>query len=177
MFDRLRAFFRHALLDASDTHRIIRPEALQRLSHMVATSEKGHSGEIRICVEASLPNSYLWRHVWDKVPVHTLTRQRALMMFSKLRVWDTADNNGVLIYLLLAEHKIELVADRGVNAVVAPEEWEAMVRRMGAAFAAGHFEAGLAQAVEEVSAPLQRHFGVQPDAHKRNELPDSPALG
>ena len=106
-----------------------------------------------------------------------LARQRALMMFSKLGVWDTADNNGVLIYLLLAEHKIELVADRGVNAVVGPAEWAAMVQRMGLAFAAGQFASGLTQAVDEVTVPLKRHFGALPGADNRNELPDQPALG
>ena len=107
----------------------------------------------------------------------TLTRQRALMMFSKLGVWDTADNNGVLIYLLLAEHQIELVADRGVNAVVGASDWADMVQRMGTAFAAGRFEDGIAQAVDEVTAPLERHFPVRPGADNRNELPDRPALG
>jgi hypothetical protein len=91
---------------------------LERLRQKVAASEALHSGEIRIFVEASLPASYLWRHVTQAVPMAVLTRQRALMMFSKLGVWDTAHNNGVLIYLLMAEHKIELIADRGIHAVV-----------------------------------------------------------
>ena len=177
MFQRLQAFLRHSLLDASDTQRALGAEALDRLGRLVADSEYRHSGEIRIFVEASLPNSYLWRHLWGQVPMSTLTRQRALMMFSKLGVWDTADNNGVLIYLLLAERKIELVADRGVNAVVGPAEWAAMVGRMGVAFAAGRFEPGLAQAVGEVSVPLQRHFAVRPDADNHNELPNRPVLG
>lgn len=177
MFQRLRTFFRHSLLDASDTQQALGPDALERLGRLVAASEARHSGEIRIFVEASLPNSYLWRHLLHRLPMATLTRQRALMMFSKLGVWDTADNNGVLIYLLLAEHQIELVADRGVNAVVGASEWADMVRRMGTAFAAGRFEEGLAQAVDEVTAPLERHFPVRPGADNRNELPDRPALG
>ena len=84
----------------------------------VAASEARHSGQIRICVEAGLPFSYLWRHVRRGVPLRQVIRQRAVTMFGKLRVWDTERNNGVLIYLLLAEHAIELVADRGLNAFV-----------------------------------------------------------
>ncbi len=177
MLQRLKTFLKHRWLDESDTRRVIGGQTLERLANLVAASEKNHSGEIRIFVEASLPVTYLWRHLVHKVPVDALARQRALMMFSKLGVWDTADNNGVLVYLLLAERKIELVADRGVNALVSRSEWEGMVRRMGVAFAAGRFEAGLAQAVDEVSAPLLRHFAVRPGADNGNELPDTPILG
>ena len=82
---------------------------------------------MRICVEGGLPTSYLWRHLRDGVAMPDIVRQRALMMFSKLRVWDTSDNNGVLIYLLLAEHAIELVADRGVARYVDPAVWQTVV--------------------------------------------------
>ena len=84
----------------------------------MAASESRHSGEMRICVEAGLPTSYLWRHFWHKTPMRAVMRERAVMMFSKLRIWDTENNNGVLIYLLLAERDIELVADRGINQYV-----------------------------------------------------------
>ena len=177
MFQRLVTFFKHRWLDESDTRRIIGPDVLGRLTALVASSEKEHSGEIRICVESSLPAGYLWRHLAQNVPMSMLVRQRAMMIFSKLGVWDTADNNGVLIYLLLAERQIELVADRGVNAVVDDETWSAMVQRMSVAFAAGRFAEGLAAAVTEVSTPLKRHFAVAPAAGNLNELPDTPALG
>jgi uncharacterized membrane protein len=97
-------------------------------------------------------------------------------MFSKLRVWDTASNNGVLIYLLLAEHAIEIVADRGLNEVVEPQVWQAMVSRMRAAFHQGQFEDGLTHALEEVSALLVKHFPLKAGQRNPNELPDSPAL-
>lgn len=177
MMQRLLAFLRHRWLDESDTRRTIGPQTLEHLAGRVAASEAQHRGEIRIFVEASLPATYLWRHLVHNTPMAELARQRALMMFSKLGVWDTADNNGVLIYLLLAERKIELVADRGVNAVVGPEEWNAMVQRMATAFAAGQFETGLAQAVDEVTVPLTRHFAVGAQSTNRNELPDTPELG
>jgi uncharacterized membrane protein len=81
--------FRHRLLDEGDARRALGPDALTRLAQRVAASERGHSGEIRICVEASLPLSYLWRGA--------TARERAVRMFGKLRVWDTEHNNGVLI--------------------------------------------------------------------------------
>lgn len=177
MFQRLTTFLKHLWLDESDARRTLPPEALERLRQRVAASEVRHSGEIRIFVEASLPASYLWRHFVQKLPLAVLARQRALMMFSKLGVWDTAHNNGVLIYLLLAEREIELVADRGIHAVVGPQEWEEMVRRMAKAFAAGQFEAGLTQAIDEISVPLVRHFALDTTAANRNELPDQPYLG
>ncbi|MCB2034974.1 MAG: TPM domain-containing protein, partial [Ottowia sp.] len=102
---------------------------------------------------------------------------------AKLRMWDTAQRNGVLIYLLLAEHAIELVADRGLAARVPPAQWQGMVGRLGQRLADGAFEDGLTQALEEVSAALVEHFPEplgpdgQPLAPKRNELPDAPVLG
>ena len=98
-------------------------------------------------------------------------------MFGKLRVWDTQQNNGVLIYLLLAEHAIEVVADRGLSRRVPAAEWQAMVQRMGAAFREGRFEDGLTHALEEVSALLVQHFPLKPGEHNGNELPDEPVLG
>jgi uncharacterized membrane protein len=99
-----------------------------------------------------------------------------MSMFGRLQVWDTTYNNGVLIYLLLAEREIELVADRGLNAFVADAQWQAMVQRMGAAFAAGRYEDGLTQALEEVSAVLVANFPESADTSGPNELPDAPVL-
>lgn len=166
----------HLWLDERDTRRTIDPAMLERLRQRVSGSEVRHSGEVRIYVESSLPVSYLWRHLRKKVPMQALARQRATAMFGKLRVWDTQHNNGVLIYLLLAERAIELVADRGLNGVVNPAQWQAMVQHMGAQFASGNFEDGLTQALAEVSTPLVQHFPAGPTPHS-NELPDTPVLG
>ncbi len=168
MLGRLKRIFRHRWLDESDTRRAIPPELVERLARRVAASEKRHSGEVRIYVEAGLPNSYLWRDA--------TARERAVAMFGKLGVWDTERNNGVLIYLLLAEHAIEIVADRGLNSQVDLAVWQQIVDRMGTAFHDGHFEQGVTQALEEVSALLVRHFpaGEQDNV---NELPDEPVLG
>jgi uncharacterized membrane protein len=177
MLRRLATFFQHRWMDESDTRRAIAPAALKRLTHRVAASESRHTGEIRIFVEASLPLSYLWRHVWHKTDMETLARQRAVTVFGKLRVWDTQLNNGVLIYLLLAERKIELMADRGVNGVVAQREWQQLLKSMSAEFSANRFEEGLTLALDEVSSRLAQHFPLPPGAERRNELPDAPALG
>ena len=164
----LGRLLRHRWLDESDARRALGDAALERLQQRVARSETRHSGEIRVCVEAGLPLSYLWRGA--------PARERAIMLFGKLRVWDTEHNNGVLIYLLLAEHAIEIVADRGIDRHVSRAQWAAMVQRMGAAFRERRFEDGLTQALEEVSALLVEHFPLAPDALDHNELPDAPVL-
>lgn len=170
MFQRIARLFKHRWME--DAHRIVAPEAVQRLMQGVAASEAHHSGEVRICIEAGLPNSYLLRP--DSMAA--LTRQRALAQFGKLRVWDTERNNGVLIYLLLAERAIELVADRGLNRHVSPAQWQALVQRLGSTLHAGRFEGGLSQALAEVSALLATHFPLQAGDANPNELPDQPTL-
>lgn len=173
MLNRIKRVLKHRWLDVASTRRAIPPDMQYRLQQRVAASEQRHSGEVRIYVEAALPPSYLWRDA----PLQQITRQRALAMFSNLRVWDTAHNNGVLIYLLLAEHVIEIVADRGLNQVVAPQVWQAMLSRMRQAFQDARFEDGLTQALEEVSALLVQHFPLAAGTSNPNELPDSPVLG
>jgi uncharacterized membrane protein len=179
MIYKLKLLLKHLWLDASDTARAIPSDMLERLARRVAASERRHSGEIRICVESSLPASYLWR-LDSQTPISALVRERAVMMFGKLRVWDTEHNNGILIYLLLAEHAIELVADRGVARHVSPAQWQAMVTHMASAFKELRYEDGLTQALEECSALLMQHFevaGTAPDAQSvSNELPDTPQL-
>ncbi len=170
MLNRLVRLFKHRWMD--DASRRFAPAVLQALGQQVGASERKHSGEIRICIEAGLPNSYLLR----PDTTAALTRQRALAQFGRLRVWDTEHNNGVLIYLLLAERAIEVVADRGLNAHVPPEFWSALVQRLGAALRDARFEDGLTQAVNEVSALLEQHFALAPGADNPNELPDQPAL-
>ena len=174
---RLWLCVRHRWADESDTRKTIDAAMLERLRTRVAASETRHTGEIRIYVEAGLPLSYLWRHLRDATPLQALVRERATAMFGHLRVWDTEHNNGVLIYLLLSEHEIELVADRGLNALVDDTQWQQMVQHMGSAFAQGRFEDGLTQALAEVSAPLVRHFPAQDATPNANDLPDTPALG
>ncbi|WP_295639796.1 TPM domain-containing protein [uncultured Methylibium sp.] len=167
--NKLTRMLRHGWLDEDDARRILGPVALERIEERVHASEKAHSGEIRVCVEAGLPFSYLWRDL-D-------ARDRAITLFGKLRVWDTENNNGVLIYLLLAEHRIEIVADRGLDRHVGAARWQAIVDGMGDAFRERRFEDGLAAAVDAVDALLRQHFPLAPGARNPNELPDAPLVG
>jgi uncharacterized membrane protein len=168
LFARLARLWRHRWTDEADVRRALPADLLDRLTRRVSASERRHTGEIRLCVEAGLPLSYLWRDA--------PARERAIMLFGKLRVWDTEHNNGVLIYLLLAEHAIEIVADRGIDARVDAAQWAALAQRMGAAFREGRFEDGLTQALEEVSALLVAHFPLAEGQPDRNELPDAPVV-
>jgi uncharacterized membrane protein len=164
----LTRILKHRWLDETDSARALGEATLRRLEAQVAASETRHSGEIRLCVEAGLPLSYLWR---DATP-----RERALTLFGKLRVWDTEHNNGVLIYLLLAEHAIEIVADRGLTRQVPQAQWDGILGGMREAFRAGHFEAGLAQAIRAVDALLVQHFSLAEGQVNPNELPDRATL-
>jgi uncharacterized membrane protein len=172
MWTRLTRVLKHRWQSDEAAQRAIPPALLERLAAQVAQSEAAHSGEIRIYVEAGLPLSYLWQ----AASITHITRERALALFGKLRVWDTAQNNGVLIYLLLAEHRIEIVADRGLNERVDPGTWSRLVAGMSAAFKAGDYETGLTQAVQQVTALLQQHFALQTGEKNPNELPDKPVL-
>ena len=170
--NKLLRLLRHRWLDAADTHRAIPDDMADRLAHRVAASESRHTGEVRLCVEASLPTGELWR-ISRALPLAAVVRQRALSWFGRLGVWDTELNNGVLIYLLLAERSIEIVADRGLARRIPPEDWQSMVDRLGERLHAGAFEDGLTQALEEVSALLVAHFPSAEGATDTNELPDT----
>jgi hypothetical protein len=162
--NRFTRMLKHRWLDDTDSRRALPADAVARIEARVTASECGHSGEIRICVEAGLPLSYLWRGL--------SARDRAIAMFSKLRVWDTEHNNGVLVYLLLAEHAIEIVADRGIHNQTSPEQWQQLIEPMRPAFAAGRFEDGLTETVASLDRLLVQHFPLLPGQANPNELSD-----
>jgi uncharacterized membrane protein len=153
------------------THRAARrhfPAAsLQRIEREIKTCEERHPGEIRFAVEAALHPAQLW---------HELTpRQRAVEVFAQLRVWDTEHNNGVLIYLLLADRAVEIVADRGVaGGRIAEGEWEAVGALMQKYFREGEFEDGVVAGIEAVADVLARYPPGAP--RTANELPDAPVI-
>lgn len=177
-YKRFLLLARHLWLDADDARRALGPHALQQVENLVRESETRHSGEICVCVEASLPLSYLWRHVRERLPMDEVVRERALSLFGKLRVWDTELNNGVLIYLQLAEHRIDIVADRGLARHVPESQWQAVVAGMGTDFRGGRYEDGLARAIDAVSAALALHFPLEsPEgAVRENRIPDRPVV-
>jgi len=167
--NRLLRLIRHRLWDSTDAARALRPDALARIEARVRDSERHHSGEICVCVEASLPLSYLWRGA--------SARDRAIAQFGKQRVWDTELNNGVLIYLLLVEHRVEIVADRGLNRHVTPAQWQAVLDTMQADFQAGRFEAGLLVAVDQVDSLLRAVCPLAEGSTAVNEMPDTVRMG
>ena len=164
-------WLRHLWMDPGDTRRAVPDDLAERLAQRIAASEARHTGEVRLCVEASLPPGELWRNGPQR-SLAVAIRERALGWFGRLGVWDTRHNNGVLIYLLLAEHAIEFVADRDLNERVSPGQWQAMVDRLAARLRAGEMEDGLTQALEEVSALLVEHFPAEEGSVRANELPD-----
>ncbi|MCA1512583.1 TPM domain-containing protein [Bradyrhizobium sp. NBAIM01] len=143
------------------------PQAvLDRIEQAIKRGEATHSGQVRFVVEGALDGGPLFRN--------QPARARALDVFSHLRVWDTAHNNGVLIYLLLADRDVEIIADRGIDAKVGAEGWETICRAIEAEFRSGRFERGVIRGIEAVSRELAKHFPKQgPHA---NELPDAPVV-
>lgn len=158
----------HAFTTPLAVRRAFPPQALARIERAIDAAEQGHSGEIRFAVEARLPWSYLKR----RAPA----RERALMVFAKLRLWDTEDNNGVLIYVELADRSIEIVADRGLARRVAPAQWEAIAAAMRERFRARRYEDGVTEAAAAVAALLREHFPLAAGAARTDDLPNRPVL-
>jgi len=161
-------WLRHAIKTPQSVDRAFPPAVLKRIQDAIADGELAHSGEIRFAVEAALPWSYLRRDA--------PARQRADMVFAKLRVWDTEDNNGVLIYVELADHRIEIVADRGIARHVPNARWDEVSKMMRERFQAGEFEAGSIAAVRAVSALLAERFRLADGARNPNQLSDAPTV-
>jgi uncharacterized membrane protein len=157
---------RHLLAHHWRARRVFTQSVLARIEQAIQAGERTHSGQLRFVVEGALDGAPLFRG--------QTARERALDIFSRLRIWDTAHNNGVLIYLLLADRNVEIVADRGIDAKVEAEGWKSICRDMEAAFAQGQFEAGIVRGIEAVSRELARYF--PPDGPHPNELPDRPLV-
>jgi uncharacterized membrane protein len=157
---------RHLLEHHWRVRRVFPPPVLERIEQAIKAGEATHSGQVRFVVEGALDGAPLFRN--------QPARERALDMFSHLRIWDTAHNNGVLIYLLLADHDVEIVADRGIDAKVGAEDWEAICREMETDFRAGHFERGVIRGIAAVSRELTKYFPRT--AGGPNELPDKPVV-
>jgi uncharacterized membrane protein len=151
--------------------RMLFPSAtLDAIEQAIARAELTHAGEIRFAIETSLSPL----HIINNVTAHA----RALDVFAHLRVWDTDDNNGVLIYVQLADRHVEIVADRGLQGRVSEGEWQAVCRLMEEHFRAGRFQSGAVAGVEAIGSLLVRHFPQTsaPHAHSHNQLPDRPTL-
>jgi uncharacterized membrane protein len=157
---------RHLLEHHWRARRVFPPKVLANIEAAIKKSEAMHSGQLRFVVEGALDGAPLFRN--------QPTRARALDIFSHLRIWDTEHNNGVLIYLLLADRKVEIVADRGIDAKVGNAGWESICRDMETDFRRGAFEAGVIKGIEAVSRQFATYF--PPQADQPNELPDNPVV-
>ncbi|MCG3171103.1 MAG: hypothetical protein CALGDGBN_02690 [Pseudomonadales bacterium] len=164
MVSGVRRVLRHLLLPPWRLRRVLPPAALHAIEAAISDSERWHRGQICFAVESALDPSAL---------LHGLgTRGRALQVFAELGVWDTEDNSGVLIYVLLADHDVEIVADRGIAARVDPARWEAICAGMERAFAAGDFGPGALAAIVAVGELLREHYpGAGP-----NTVADAPVV-
>ena len=163
-----KRWFRHAFSTRRNLLRAFPDATLTAIESAVTATEQLHSGEVRFVIEAALDPSRVWRN--------DTPRQRALEVFAALGVWDTAANNGVLIYVLLADHDVEIVADRGFNGRVSHDEWQAVCTAMDARFQAGDFESGAVECIRRVGEIVARHFPVQPGERNPDELPNRPTL-
>ena len=162
----LKRIMKHLSTGRASVQRVFPRQTLGAIELAIQASEAKHDGQIRFAVEAALELSPLL--------AGQTARQRAIEVFSNLRVWDTEHNNGVLIYLLLADHDVEIIADRGIHVRLGQEVWEAICHEMEAAFRAGHFEAGVLAGIHAVGEHLSRHFPAR--SGKPNEMPDHPVL-
>jgi uncharacterized membrane protein len=160
-------WLRHLLSNQWTLKRRFPRATLDAIEAAVAASEARHRGELRFAIESALDVRALARAVTP--------RERALEAFSELRVWDTREQNGVLIYMLLADHDVEIVADRGFDARVQPAEWEEVCLRIERAFREGRWHDGALSAVEGVTALAAREF-PRTDAPDVDELPNRPRL-
>jgi uncharacterized membrane protein YgcG len=162
----LKRITRHLVEHRWRVRKIFPQPVLDAIGQAIKRAEAGHSGQIRFVVEGALDGAPLF--------AGQSARDRALDIFSQLRIWDTAHNNGVLIYLLLADRQVEIIADRGIDAKVGAAGWESICRMMEAEFRQGNFVAGVGKGIEAVSRELAKYFPKSGGGP--NELPDAPVV-
>lgn len=157
---------RHWRSSKADAQRAFPDSTLTAVAQAITAGEQTHRGEVRFIVEKALPTD----EVWDGVT----NRQRALALFADYGVWDTEDNCGVLIYVNLAEHKVDIVADRGIDRKIDAATWQAVCRTMTEGFRQNNYHDATLAAIEQVNTLLRAHFPA--NGARPNELPDSPIM-
>jgi uncharacterized membrane protein len=162
----LNRFFRHLFMTHWRVNAAFPRRSLLAIENAVRESHRAHIGQVRFAVEGALHSAALLRGL--------SARERAIDVFSQLRTWDTEYNNGVLIYLLLADRDVEIIADRGIHAKVDSEDWEGICRAMEAQFRRGKYEAGVVEGIAQVTELLKAHFPMT--CPPRDELPSSPVV-
>jgi uncharacterized membrane protein len=159
-------FFSHLLSGPWQIKTHFPDQSLHRIEQAIEACERMHAGEIRFVVEAGLHPIELLHSISPKA--------RAINLFSLLRIWDTEFNNGVLIYLLLADRDVEIVADRGIHQYVGDNGWEKICHGMEVLFRKGEFELGVLQGITEISQHLATHFPL--NGESRNEISNRPLV-
>lgn len=162
----IKRITKHLLLTHWRVNRVFPRQTLIAIEKAIKASETAHVGEVRFVVEGALDGTPLFNG--------QSARERAIDVFSQLRIWDTEHNNGVLIYLLLADRDVEIVADRWIHAKVGPEEWEKICRTMEISFKQENYEGGVVSGIQAVTRHLTKHFPAS--GVDLNELPDKPAV-
>ncbi len=163
---KITRLLKHAVSDAWLVRRYFPKKSLSAVEEAIRKSEGAHGGEVRFAVEAALD--------WGPLFRGRTARQRAIEVFSQLRMWDTEENNGVLIYLLLADRDVEIVADRGIDARVGAAEWERICKEMEGLFRQGRFEEGVVTGIAAITEHMVRHFPARKG--DQNELPNAPVV-
>lgn len=163
---KIQRIAKHLLTTDWHVRRRFPGSTLTAIERAIKASEVEHDGEVRIVIEGALEAPALWRG--------QSARDRAIELFSQLRVWDTQHNNGLLIYLLLADRAVEIVADRGIHDKVGGGEWNAICRQMESAFKRSDFEGGAVAGIRALTQQLLTHFPAT--RHGANELPDEPVM-
>ena len=163
-----KRMLRHTFAHRGTLRRTFPSTTLDAIERAITESESTHGAEIRLAIEAALEPGEAWA---GKTPRH-----RALEVFAALGVWDTEANNGVLIYLLLADRDVEIVADRGYNGKVSAAEWSTVCEAMERDLRAGQYEAAAIDGVREASRLVSQHFPPVPGSRDQNELPNRPAV-
>ena len=162
----IKRIVKHLLTTRGQVKRAFPRNTLMTIEKAIEASETTHVGEIRFAVEGALDGMPLFKG--------QSARERAIEVFSQLRLWDTEDNSGLLIYLLLADRAVEIVADRGIHAKVGSQDWEKICQQMETAFSQSNYESGVLSGVQAVTQHLVRHFPA--GGQNGNELPDKPVV-
>lgn len=163
---KIRRMLRHLFTTTASGRRCFPPHTLKAIRSAIANGERQHRAEVRMIIEAALPLSA----VLDGIP----SRGRARELFTRYRIWDTEENCGVLIYINLADHKVEIVADRAVGRALSASEWQAVCRTMTAGFARGEFHESTVAGLQQLNDLLAQHFPA--DGSQANQLPDRPLV-
>ena len=163
---RVKRALQHWRSSSAQGRKAFPPETLEQIGVAISDGEQTHRGEVRLIVEHALPSEAIWADLSN--------RQRAVALFAEFGVWDTEDNCGVLIYVNLAERKVDIVADRGIGRRIDASVWQQACTTMTSGFARGEYRVSTLAAIEQVNVLLREHFPA--NGARRNELPDQPIV-